>query len=203
MLLNLPILAPYITAVFIILIAVWQSWEKDKEIKKIKVTRPNIIADPNFPDHKELFVITTGDIYPENNSDAKITYYKQMMMGTSGYLDISPMIQGTNLRGEIREGDNVERYSLVIRNVKSDGINLVDSDPIHAKITFYDFADNEILSHEKPRWRGTKPPNQHKENIKVSASGKPLFLCLVMRKIGEPPAKGLMSPLSSPRKIHQ
>ena len=83
----------------------------------------------------------------------------------------------------------VERYYLVFRNTKRKGIKVVDTDPIHAIVSFYDMDCQLKILHEKPFWRGSPAANKRPPDYKVilKASGKPEKLCLITRQKGMRP----------------
>lgn len=83
----------------------------------------------------------------------------------------------------------VERYYLVFRNTKPKGINIVDTDPVHAQVSFYDMDCQVKISHEKPFWRGSPAANKRPSDYKLilGASCKPEKLCLITRQQGMRP----------------
>lgn len=94
--------------------------------------------------------------------------------------------------GGVETSTIVERYYLVLRNTKAGKSHkLVDTDKVHAKVSFYDKKNYNFLpqySHELPFWLGSKPPYEIDRTqgyqIVIEASGKPQGLHLVIRKQG-------------------
>lgn len=100
--------------------------------------------------------------------------------------DVTPEKPFPIWKGGVESDKVVERYYLVVRNKKRKGINIVDTDPVHAQVSFYDMDCQVTTSHEKPFWRGS--PAAHKRpsdyNVILKASGKPEKLCLIARQQG-------------------
>lgn len=92
------------------------------------------------------------------------------------------------IRGGNPTEDVLERYYLVLRNIKHRGINLVDTSSVHAIISFYDKDCKELegLSHENPFWFDANPPWKRPTDFRIiiKASSEPQRLCLVARKQG-------------------
>ena len=104
--------------------------------------------------------------------------------------EILPSISSSDAPSESLKtikGPHVERWYIKFRNKKKKGIKIVDTLPIHAIIFVFntDCHIQNTLSHERPFWRGTKPPYIEEKPVILRASGEPEQLCLLIRKQDE------------------
>ena len=82
----------------------------------------------------------------------------------------------------------LERYYVKFRNVKVLGMTIVDTQPVHASVRFFDTNCHLLrsLSHEEAFWAGSGPPweRSHNYSITIKASSKAEELCLFVRQQG-------------------
>ncbi|MBT3320980.1 MAG: hypothetical protein HN392_01715 [Anaerolineae bacterium] len=184
--LNLPIFSLQNASFLVIVLLVIQIFFQQRELGKIKNTKPNIqttgfekedittfvraIGNKSFPDtdYPWLRPIKADDAIVSSSTDSYITT-RQKMTSIKGQVDI-------------QEGDTFERFYIVFKNIKDKDSSIEDAIDVHAKVEFYDKKGTLQEKHESPRWQNQPPPDHKQEKINLSASGKPEQLCIKKRK---------------------
>jgi hypothetical protein len=91
-------------------------------------------------------------------------------------------------RGNVATEDVLERYYIMFRNVKARGKKIIDTEPVHATVSYYHQNRRQLksVSHEKPFWLGSVPPWERPLNhdVIIKASSEPEGVCIILKKSG-------------------
>jgi hypothetical protein len=150
---------------------------KNREVEKLHSKRANIETD-GFEKEEFQSYIRTYQKTKDKNVDVVIS--RSFVHGESSddYKLIRIPFPKSNVKIISKPGKVFVRYYLRLKNVKVEGVNLVESGPIHARLEYYDIVFKKILQHEEPFWQD-RPRNAQP---KLIANSRPEKLCLAIRE---------------------
>lgn len=170
---NLPGFNPTWVAIAVIILAVIQVALLNRDVERLQNTHANIVPGSFEDELVETFINKT-------KSTEEVVLDRSIIVVTSYDLFELPRYPIQNMNIESKRGKKYKRFYIQLLNEKAEKINLRDSEPLLAKLEYFDNNLKSIFKHQQPYWQDRKPGYQPI----LRTNGSPENLCLAIQEYG-------------------